>query len=196
MITTTQILDNVQASLTDGSANMRGKCLVWLNQGMQAIAVMRPWSHLNGSVVLASTLGVFTHPTDFGQLLSIVYDSKCLYPNDQMSTEAFANEEYQKSDRWMNEANGFSVWPEQASVTLNYRKAVPVYADGDTTLFPMEMLDVLSRYTLMRAYEYDMDERSTGSLMMYQMALKEAKKWDNSLKPLPKRTNNITWDNV
>lgn len=160
------------------------------------ISIMRPWSFLNGTANLTSTLGVFSTPADFGQLTSIVYGYTCLYANDEMSTEAFAHEEYLSSDRWKKETNGFSVWPEQASVTLNYRKAVSVYADGDTTPFPIEMLDVLSRYTLMRAYEYDMDERATGSLLMYQSALKEAKKWDNSLKPLPKRTNNITWDNV
>ncbi len=197
MISASQVLDNVMASLADNSAAMRGKCLVWLNGGMQLIASQRKWSFLSKRETITAVSGEFTYPADYAAMESITFGQTCLYANDQVSDE----DQAKVVDRyyWVDNGTSFSVYPAvDGDVVLKYTQAIPSYTDTTTaTLFPVEMLDVLVRYVLMRVYEYDFDERSGGSLMVYQQALKEAKKWDNTKRPLPKRNKrSIAWDNV
>lgn len=198
MLTTMQILDCVMPSLTDQSADMRDKALVWLNQGVKAIGMVRPWSFLRKSATITLSGGVFAWPVDFGRVVSIRFGTTCLYAADAMSDEDYANNAYDNSYRWRSVTGGFEVLPSVDSCILTYVQDIPTYADNSTaTLFPEEMLDALSRYVLARAYEYDMDERATGALMVYQQALKSAKTWDNRLKPLPRASRrSIQWGNT
>lgn len=198
MLTTTQILDCVMASLTDQSAEMRGKALTWLNHGMQAISTSRPWLFLQKSATLTPAAGVFPWPSDFKSVVSITFGQTSLNTGDAMSDADYAAAAYSDNYRWYNTGSGFEILPSVDSCTLKYLQDIPTYTDSaSATLFPEEMGDVLTRYVLMRAYEYDMDERATGSLMVYQQALKAAKTWDNKQRPLPRyEKRSIQWSNT
>lgn len=198
MLSTSQILDCVMASLSDQSAEMRGKALVWLNHGMRSFAAMRPWLFLQKSATITPTADVFAWPSDFARVVSIRFGKTCLYPSDAMSDEDYAADAYSDRYRWRNVGAGFEILPGVDSCVLTYIQDVPAYTDSLTaTVFPEEMGDALTRYVLARAYEYDMDERSTGALMVSQLALKAAKSWDNKLRPLPRaERRSIQWGNT
>lgn len=196
MLTVSQILEHASSYIADDSATTQAKMLIWLNAELQKLAKMRTWRFLSSTATVTLTDGSGPWPIDFGSMESIAYQSTCLYPSDRLSDRATVQQKYLARFGFTQDATGFTVYPSTDEVVLNYQMNVPNYAVGDTTLFPERMLSIISRGILNAYYEFDMDERAPSSFQIYSVELKEAKKWDNSLKGMPRRTNNITWDNV
>jgi hypothetical protein len=200
MITTAQILDLAISRVTDNSAGARAKMLTWLNARMQDIASMRDWKFLEKEATLPLTLGASVWPVDFEEALSFTVGSSCIYPSARLSDKDKAASAYggEYGYRVDDTLTGFTIYPAPDSCVLNYKVTVPTYADDTTaTVFPVEMLNVFARAVVTDFYEYDTDDRAGTSMALYQQALKEAKKWDNKLKPLPRRDRrSILWSNT
>lgn len=195
MLTMPQIINQVISYMHDDTAEMQDRVLAWVNSEITRLVKMRPWQFLKASATITLTNGTGTFPADFGSLNAIVYGTTCLYPSDRLTDEYLAEEGYMGKPGFTQTLTGFTVYPSTDSITLSYQKAVPLYVATDTTILPDEMIDVIVRGALNAAYEFDMDERVQSSYQVYSQVLKEAKKWDNSLKGKPRRTNTIAWDN-
>lgn len=203
MITMQQIIDLAGSYIQDDSDGLETRLLAWANAELQRLAKMRAWSFLHSSATITLTSGVGTWPADYAKLESIIFSTTCLYPSDYLSDRDIAEQVYNTRPGYTSNSTGFTLYPTSSAtdVTLNYQIDVPTYTIGQTTVFPTEMMDVINRGVLNAYYEYDMDERITTSLMMYQQLLKEAKKWDNKSKPMPRATNltgrrTSNWNNV
>ena len=200
MITTAQILDLALSKVTDNSAGARAKMLVWLNAGMQQIAMLRDWSFLKKDATLTLTNGYSVWPADFQTAISYTIGTDCVYANARMTPKDKASARYGNTYGYRIDEDlaGFTLYPAPDSCVLGYKIVVPTYADDSTaTVFPVEMLNLFARAVVTDFYEYDTDERAVSSVQLYQMELKAAKKWDNQQSALPARNRrDLLWSNT
>lgn len=192
-LTPDEILDKVQARITDQSAAMRVKLLGWLNEIMHDVVNQpRNWQFLKKSASIAVAANALTLPADFGTLTSVQVGDRFFTPD-----EALTDEEAYFWNQITGEAEGYTIsgstltfvpGTSQTSATVKYNAVVADVIDDTTaTIFPQEFRNILIAGTLMMFYEYDHDDNYGSQVQLYQMEMKKLKALDNKKTPLPKR---------
>lgn len=195
MINTENILDDVISRVSDQSAAMRTKMLIWLNNVMQDVTdakVKKPWMFLQGSV-LDNTISsnAIAKPADFKFLVSLKSGIDWFLKTDDLLTE---EEIFTYSDTSATDPSpiGYEVtsttivlYPgASGTCDLKYVIEVPEYADVATdTVFPLYMKNVLISGTLVEYYKYDQDPLLQGAPAEYGYLLAKAMKNDNIQQP-------------
>ena len=195
MITVAAILSTVSSMIQDDSTGLQIKLLEWLNMNIQNIVKMRQWNFLKAQVAITlSSTGIGILPADFNRLIALKI-SRVFLPHNLIAASEFPA---QVSCGYTLSPTEITIYPaEEGIATLDYMINVPFYTATDTTCFPIEMQNILYRLTLTNFYEYDMDERASASMGLAQLEMKQAKKWDNGLTPLPQRDpHSMLWRNV
>jgi len=192
MLNTGKILDDALSTIQENSAAVRSKMLKWLNVSIQRLVAERDWIALQKTkegVTISDNKAPL--PDDCAAILTITGESFFLTRQRHHLTDEEANSIGASDD---NFPAGFVVTPDSivfvpgatGSVDLKYLADVPVYGDGEDTIFPPQFAPILMRSCLDFYYEYDMDERQGQSYSLDRAEMYRLKSWDNRLKPKPK----------
>jgi hypothetical protein len=195
MLNVTAILDRFESAVTDSSAELRQRALIWLNMIFKRLSSERDWLFLYKTAAgLPITNNLVTLPADFKRLVFCESDDHAWYliDTDQYSLQEVAVAQLTTSDRpngWTISSTGLQLWPAGSTSTgcnLTYIQTVPDYADTATdTIFPDEAEVCVHRLMLSSFYEYDFDERAAMAASMAAQELRMLKHWDNQRKPAP-----------
>jgi len=186
-LTTKSVLDAVMLEVTDNSDAMRVKALAWLNQAVRDVLNQpRAWKFLEAVEVLSISNNQITLPAPASEVVYLKVGDSMFVPHDQLSDL----EALDGCVGYTRDTDGTITFEPGASGSceLKYETGLNTkYADSeDSTIFPVELENLLISGTLLRCFKYDKDGRfpAETELFKYQMSL--AKSWDNRLKPLPK----------
>ena len=183
MITTSDVLTNVQAYLTDNSTAARGRALTFLNMVMKRMPSMRDWNFLIKKTTDTITENGISVPDDYARFISITNNDWFIDRDDQCSIEdsiAISNTS-NIPYLWYKDGDTIYLIPyATGNVTFRYIQTIPTYTDSTTdTIFPDECMPYLVAATLAQFQLYDADERSAIYLSQAESELRQLKHWDN-----------------
>lgn len=194
-LTTNEILDLALGKQHDTSSVMRAKAMGWLNSAIAMLLVEREWKFTETAVDLAIADNAILKPADYSTLRHIknTDTSNLFFFADRhrlTEEEAFDLTSDDTTPAGFTETATNIIFHPGATGTVNlgYIKAVPTYADNETTIIPAKFKNLLARAVLSMVYEYEENSRALPSMQLDMVELSRLKKEENVEKPRPKRS--------
>ena len=187
---TADILTTAMTKFSDDSDELRALALGWLNETMRDILNQsRTWWFLKTGASLAITANQITIPAGMGEVINIEGDDFFFTPDDQLTDEEiFALDDGTDTPPvgYVQTATTITFYPSATgTVTLRYEADLAAdYTDSaSNTIFPIVFKPLLVAGVRMQYYDYDKDGRYQKETSVYNYCMKQAKAWDNKLKP-------------
>jgi len=189
------ILNKARTKLT-GSLP-RPTLLMWFNETARDVLNQpRTWNFLSVPVEIPIVGNQITMPANMAEVVSIQVGDHFFTKADQLSgLEAMRiDEDLSGSDPigyTLSAANVVTFHPGATgdAILTGELTMVDDYADGATTIFPMEFENLFICGVLEKAFYVDKDGRFTAENTKYQLEMNKMKKWDNLRKPMPRTTS-------
>ena len=186
------MLNDALSMIQDNTTTMRTKMLVFINIVAQKLATVRPWLWLTTTATITPVSNVITLPANYGEFKYLnmgtvrTFDERNrLNPGETFQADN-TNVGYAYPIGF-TEANGTITlhgagWADP--VVLGYVIEPPDITDSATdTIWPVKCRSVFIKSILDWYYEYDMDDRKSGSIQIAAAELSDLKQWDNMQKP-------------
>lgn len=187
---TTDILTTAMTKFADDSDELRVLALGWLNEVIRDVLNQpRTWWFLKTGASLAVTANQITIPSGMGEVINIEGTDFFFTPDDQLTDEeifALDDDTDTPPVGYVQTATTITFYPSATgTVTLRYEADLTSdYTDSATnTIFPIVFKPLLVAGVRMQYYDYDKDGRYQKETTVYNYGMKQAKAWDNNLKP-------------